>query len=258
MDRLAIHEFGVPSIVLMENAARNAAGVAMDMLGARRGLRVLVVCGTGNNGGDGLAIARHLSNEGLGVDVLLAGPRRACSSDCAVNLEIARRMGLIARRAWSIASSGEIDWDALLEFLESCLARRPALIVDALLGTGLSRHVAGGLARVIEGINAAGEPSRIVARSAARPGAGRRRVPHVLAVDVPSGLDGDTGRVLGVAVRATTTVTFVGVKPGFLRPGADAYVGGVIVADIGAPRALVERFGRPLERRRARARTEAP
>ncbi len=98
------------------------------------------------------------------------------------------------------------------------------LIVDAIFGTGLARPVRGAAAEMIERINAAEAP--------------------VLAVDVPSGLDCDTGRALGTAVKATRTVTFVGPKSGFFEPGARRYTGTVVVADIGAPVELVERFGR--------------
>ena len=210
VDRAAIDEYGIPGIVLMENAARGLAAEALNMLGDRvQGAEVLVICGSGNNGGDGYALARHLHNAGARpVLAALGAPR--LGTDAAVNRAICQRMGL------AIAGPDSLD--------DHSDAR---LVVDALFGTGLDRPVEGRAAEVIDWINAAGRP--------------------VLAVDVPSGLDCDTGRPLGRAVRAKATVTFVARKPGLVEPPGLDYAGRVTVADIGAPRALVERLGRPLE-----------
>ncbi|MHC5023863.1 MAG: NAD(P)H-hydrate epimerase [Planctomycetota bacterium] len=210
VDQAAIGEYGIPGIVLMENASRGLASHALVMVGPkrRRPRTVLIVCGSGNNGGDGYALARHLHNER--IDVVLAalrGPDPA--SDAGVNHAICARLGV------PVIEPDRLDRHAGAD-----------LVVDAIFGTGLDRPVHGAAAEVIEWINRAARP--------------------VLAVDVPSGLDCDTGRPLGVTVRATRTVTFVGLKPGFLELEAQPFVGEVHVAGIGAPRELLERFGRPL------------
>jgi NAD(P)H-hydrate epimerase len=206
VDRAAIEQFGIPGIVLMENAARALADQALAMVGHALGAEVLIVCGTGNNGGDGWALARHLHNEGLRPVVAALGDPRP-ESDAGVNCAICRRMKI------EEVPIGDLDRH-----------RDAALVVDALFGTGLGRPITGAAADAIEWINASGRP--------------------VLAVDVPSGLDCDTGRRLGATVRATVTVTFVGSKPGFETMEAQQWVGEVVIGDIGAPRALVERFGR--------------
>jgi NAD(P)H-hydrate epimerase len=203
LDRLAVEEFGIPSILLMENAAIGVAAAALKMV--RRGARIAIYCGPGNNGGDGLAAARHLVNAGAEVEIVLSGPGRKYSGDAVVNYRIARAMGIPVRASASA---------------------RPALIIDALLGTGLDRAVEGTIKRLIARINS------------------RPRGVRVLAVDIPSGLDANTGEPLGDAVRADATVTLVGLKVGFLNPQARPYIGKVQVAGIGAPSELVRRLGR--------------
>lgn len=212
VDRAAIAEYGIPGIVLMENAARALAVEALAMLPVAGG-SVVIVCGSGNNGGDGWALARHLHNAGTGVAVAPLGEPRE-GGDAAVNCRICRAMLI-----------GEIAVDDLPAQLQAC-----DLVVDAIFGTGLDRAVTGAAAAVIERINECGRP--------------------VLAVDVPSGLDCDTGRPLGNAVRATRTVTFIARKPGMDVEAAMAYTGHVVVGDIGAPVELLERFGRKKECRK--------
>jgi NAD(P)H-hydrate epimerase len=203
VDRAATEEYGIPGIVLMENAARALAAETLDMLGGSGG-RVVIVCGAGNNGGDGWALARHLHNAGVDVTVVsMRAPR--VDTDAAVNCRIARAMGVPSVAANAIGAVGE-----------------PDVIVDAIFGTGLDRPIGGDAVTVIDWINGAGCP--------------------VLAVDLPSGLDCDTGAVLGVAVRAARTVSFVGTKPAFAVPAARPYVGTVVIGDIGAPRELARRL----------------
>ncbi len=204
VDRAAIEEYGLPGIVLMENASRALASEALRMQGDAGG-RVLIICGSGNNGGDGWALARHLHNAGVRAVVAGLGEPRP-EGDAGVNCGIARKMGIEVVAVDDLDECGDVD-----------------LIVDAIFGTGLDREVSGRAAEVIEWINASGRP--------------------VLAVDVPSGLDCDTGRPLGVCVKASVTVSFVGYKPAFNELCAQPLVGEVIVGDIGAPRELVSRFG---------------
>jgi NAD(P)H-hydrate epimerase len=212
VDAACVAEFGIPGIVLMENAAISLAAVARDILenaSASRDARVLIICGPGNNGGDGFALARHLSNDGYRIQLARLGTPKH-DTDAATNWRICRAMKIEECEITSIDS---------LEPHRNC-----ALIVDALLGTGLDRPVTGLAAEIIQWINRSGCP--------------------VLAADVPSGLDCDTGRPLGVAVNATRTVTFVALKEGFLRAESRAWTGQVTVAPIGAPLALIERLGR--------------
>ncbi len=214
VDRQAIQAYGIPGIVLMENAARGLANEAIKMLGdgGASSSLVFIFCGSGNNGGDGYAAARLLHNSGVQVVIVPLGSPRP-ESDAGVNDEICRRMGL-----------KRIEFGAVNEFAQRSHIN---LIIDAIYGTGLDRNVTGTAADAINWINASGSP--------------------VLAADVPSGLHCDRGEILGVAVRATRTVTFVGWKKGFLRPDAQKMLGEVIVADIGAPRELVERYGQPMK-----------
>ncbi len=224
VDRLATEEFGLPSIVLMENAAIHCADVALDLLEDRDETRALILCGPGNNGGDGFAIARHLANQGVEPVIVLASEREKYEPDAAANLRVAERMGIAIEGFDPSNAPGAVHPAA-----RRGPGDRPGLVIDALLGTGLERAVREPIASLIAEINALG----------------RTGVP-VLAVDIPSGLDCDTGEPLGAAVRATVTVTFVGLKRGFLSLAAQPYVGDVVVADIGVPRALVGRLGTPL------------
>jgi NAD(P)H-hydrate epimerase len=188
LDRRATDEFGIPSLLLMENAGAAVARTAAQMLATRQSHthppRTVVVAGRGNNGGDGFVAARHLHADGWDVRMVLAGPEERVQGDARVNLETLRRAGVP------------------LEVVETALDRFEAdLIVDALLGTGLRGDPTGLSAGLIEAINRSQAP--------------------VLAVDVPSGLDADTGRA-AVCVRAACTVTFALPKAGLLLyPGRE-------------------------------------
>jgi len=208
IDRRAIEEFGVPGVVLMENAGRGAAEV-LHALGV--GGRVVICCGKGNNGGDGFVIARHLDNKAVPVHVWLFARPEELTGDAAIHYHIIARSGL----PLTVAGA---DFDEAAFRAELGTA---TWVVDALFGTGLSGPVRPPFDRVIAAINACGRP--------------------VLAVDIPSGLDCDTGQPLGPTVRATHTVTFVAEKQGFAAPEARAWLGTVHVVDIGAPRVLLEK-----------------
>lgn len=225
LDRLAVEEYRVPSILLMENAARGITGAVLEAIDGDDEARVLIVCGPGNNGGDGLAAARHLHNAGVPVCVLLAGEDGVLSPDSRTNLAIVRAMGLPLVQD---PSQPDRAFDSALAKLPN-----PTLILDALLGTGVDRAVTGALAQTIARINRQ-----------------RSKECAVFAVDLPSGLDADTGRPAlgadgapGACVRADMTVTLAGLKEGFLNDHAREYVGDLIVVDIGAPIELIERLG---------------
>lgn len=208
VDRCAVDEYGLPGIVLMENAARGLAENVAEMIGDELA-RVLIVCGAGNNGGDGYALARHLHNAGVDVALLPLNEPKA-RTDAGINAAICHKMKLRRFEPVQLNGMGDIT-----------------LVVDAVFGTGLDREVTGKAREVIEWMNASGRP--------------------VLAVDVPSGMDCNTGETLGAAVQATRTVTFGGMKTGFLQPMGEALVGEVDVVDIGVPSEVLERFGRRLQ-----------
>lgn len=204
LDQAAARDYALPTLLLMDAAARGVADEVAARYGPLAGKRIAVACGKGSNGGDGLAIARHLHTRAAAdVTVLLAADPDTLAGDARANYDMARAFGIPLCDA---SATGET------------LAQAD-IIVDALLGTGLKGGVAGTLAAVIDAINAA-------------------RVP-VISVDVPSGLDADTGRVDGACVRANVTVTFAFAKVGLCCfPGVD-YAGDIVVADIGFPRALM-------------------
>jgi hydroxyethylthiazole kinase-like uncharacterized protein yjeF len=222
VDRRATADYGIPSVVLMENAALHLAEVVLDVCESD-GPRVLILCGPGNNGGDGLAAARHLHNDGVRVEIVLSGPGSRLNGDAATNLAIDRAMGLPIREA-SETNPGEAVHAAVAAMGGT------DVVVDALLGTGLTRTVTGPTAALIAEVNRLGSEGATV-----------------VAADLPSGLDCDSGEPLGAAVRADTTVSFAGLKAGFVRLPAQEYIGDVVVADIGAPRELIEQLGRRLE-----------
>jgi len=212
MDRLTIEEIGIPGVVLMENAARGAVRVFLDHFAPPLNSRVLILCGRGNNGGDGYVMARYLSEAGLKVTVLVLAEFTKIAGDALVNLEILRRMGL---EIPEIASEGQ--WKKQRRLLKDC-----EFIIDGLLGTGLNSTVRGFYARVIEELNRVNKP--------------------VTAIDIPSGLNADTGQVMGVAVQADLTITFGFPKIGQLAfPGA-GLVGRLVRIDIGIPEAVAQRI----------------
>jgi NAD(P)H-hydrate epimerase len=212
VDRLAIHEYGVPGIVLMENAGVGAARL-LESVGIRG--PVVIVCGKGNNGGDGFVIGRHLDAAGHAVRFLLACEHDGIAGDAGVNRVVVERSCLDIE---CLAGGDQAAWEAALAGAD--------WIVDALLGTGASGPPAGDVATAIAAINAVRE------RCGAR----------VLAVDLPSGLDCDTGHAAGVCVHADLTATFVARKLGFNAAGSAAFTGQVCVIGIGAPRAVLDRF----------------
>jgi NAD(P)H-hydrate epimerase len=204
IDRLAIERYNIPGIVLMENAARAVVDAACAMLNNDCMGEIVILCGGGNNGGDGLAVARHLHNRGADVGILLTSDPTKYQGEAAANWQIVQAMELRA-----------VPWNA-----EELSRRQSLLIIDAIFGTGLTQ-----LPR-----DPFGEIVKVV---------GHMRVP-VLAVDIPSGMDCDTGKPLGPAcMKAARTVTFVAEKIGFAEPTAAEYLGQVIVGDIGCPRELI-------------------
>jgi NAD(P)H-hydrate epimerase len=209
IDRRAIEEFHVPGVVLMENAGRNAA----VLLHERAPLaRVVIVCGKGNNAGDGFVMARHLENLGHAVRLVLACDPADLRGDAAITWRIVATSGI---PVVVLAAASAAEWEHSLSGAD--------WIVDALLGTGAVGAPRGVMATAIAAVN----------KAAAEHDAG------VFAVDLPSGLDCDTGTAAGRCVRATLTATFVARKVGFDMPTAREWLGAVHVLDIGAPAAVL-------------------
>ena len=205
VDAWAIDTLGIPGVVLMENAGCRCAGLIEEKLKDLSAPKVCIFCGTGNNGGDGYVIARQLSNSGFEATVVVCGDRGKIKGDAKINLDILERMGQpieLLNPAQCDTAAGVADFVAGADML-----------VDSLFGTGLSGQIRDDYRLLIESLNACEYP--------------------ILAVDIPSGLDCDTGRPLGAAIQASWTVTFVAVKKGFTSAEATRYTGEIFVASIG-------------------------
>lgn len=221
LDRRAAEDFGIPSIVLMENAALGLCQHALEMVKGAHDPTVLICCGPGNNGGDGLALARHLHNRSISVHVVTTQADDAYTGDARTNLTILRMMGIRIE----VLENGQLP-----ETIDT-----PTLVVDALFGTGLTRPIEGVAGELIRWVNTTCDQS----------------TSQMLAVDTPSGLDLQTGFPLGeVVIRADRTVTFAGLKPGMSRMEAQEFLGEVHVVPIGIPIELVVELGRPIKPKR--------
>lgn len=243
VDRLAIHELGIPGIVLMENAGRNATE-AIQRYMKQRGATLesaLIFCGGGNNGGDGYVIARHLHNHGIQVHILTTKPIDQLTGDAAINAIICRKMNLDIQPA--------NHSQALLQDAGS--SSPPDLIIDALLGTGFTGDLRPDMLNLIQAINATRDTT-VAHHPDDTPGVPPQRpaiAPVIAAIDLPSGLDCDTGRPpdnpAQAAVHADLTITFVAPKLGFTKPEAKPYLGELEVADIGVPPELIAQITNP-------------
>ena len=208
VDKAAIERYHIAGIVLMENAGRNAAALIRNIFGEKGG--ALICCGAGNNGGDGCVIARHLHNAGWHVRLLVTGDVSRMTPDMRANHAIVDAMGL--------ESTVAPDADRQRHVVQSIHADE--VLIDCLLGTGFRGKVRSPTAELIETMNTVGKRAMV-------------------AIDVPSGLDCDTGAPSNATIRADLTITFVAAKTGFTRQTAAPFVGQVEVADIGVPRELV-------------------
>lgn len=203
-DRRAISKLGVPQAILMENAGRSVAEGAADVLGGVRGKLIAIVCGKGNNGGDGFVAARHLLAAGATVRVIMLARQSDLGGETRRQFAILRRLekgrgGLVILPA---ASSKRFTG-----------AGRPAAVIDAILGTGFRGKLRGPVKRAVEWINAAGCP--------------------VISVDIPSGLNSDDGTVTDLSVRADLCVTMGTLKTGMLLGSGPEMCGRIIVANLG-------------------------
>ncbi|MGC9260601.1 MAG: NAD(P)H-hydrate epimerase [Phycisphaerae bacterium] len=209
VDRRAVEQFGIPMVALMENAGRQVADITRSY--TLEGSAVLILVGAGNNGGDGLVAARHLANRGHAVRIVLIAEESKFKGAAQTQLQIVRSMNLPVQ---VLPQSTQ----ALSQWLEQ--SHVGDAVIDAMFGTGLNRPLDGLVRELIVNLNAAGQ--------------------RVVSVDLPSGLDCDTGKPLGVVVQAAHTVSFCGMKIGFDCPEAIRYLGQISIGDIGAPLALLQ------------------
>lgn len=209
MDKLALDNYGIPAILLMENAGRAACAAMAQQLKGLTGKTICVLAGSGNNGGDAFAAVRYMVNQGARVKVFLAGSAAHLKPPAAMNRDICVKMGMEIQPLETAR-----DWEKL-----QLVLRFANGVIDGLLGTGFSGPLRETAARLVQLVNASGCP--------------------VVAIDVPSGINADTGAVVSDAVQATVTVTLGLPKPGnFLCPGA-SYTGKLVVDDIGLPLELL-------------------
>jgi NAD(P)H-hydrate epimerase len=210
IDRKTIEEVGIPGPVLMENAGLQIVRVIRAIFPQPELERIVIVAGKGNNGGDGLVVARHLFNNGAKPLVLILGTKEEVRGDAALNLKIADAIGVAI-----IEIRSPEDWKKQKKALGEA-----TMIVDAIFGTGLAKPAAGLYAQAIRDIN------KVMA--------------FKLAVDIPSGLSSDSFQVIGPAVKADLTVTLAAPKIAHVFPPAEDLVGDFLVADISVPRHLFE------------------
>jgi NAD(P)H-hydrate epimerase len=200
IDRHAVETLGLPSLALMENAGLGATRELLTRFADRLG-HVVIFGGPGQNGGDGWVVARHLRNQGVYVTPVLVGARDKVGGDAATNLAVLEAMGVAVRDA------DGLDLSSLLS--------DATLVVDGLFGTGLDRPLGDLFAEVVEAVNACAAP--------------------VLALDIPSGVHGESGAIMGVAVRADVTATFAAQKRGLHQHPGRGRAGEIVLVSIGVP-----------------------
>jgi len=199
LDETAIKRCGVPALILMENAGRGVFDIVMKM----RPATVTVVCGRGNNAGDGFVTARHLINAGVKTHLILLGRGSQLKQDALVNYSILKRLKYPVQEITRLTAK------------TLALIREADVVVDAIFGVGLNREITGPFKSAIETLN--------------------REAKKIVAVDIPSGLDGTSGEIYGVCIKAHKTVTFSFAKQGFYQNEGPRHTGRVVVLDIGIP-----------------------
>jgi len=209
-DRFTIDDIGIPSLVLMENAGRQVVAAIEAAYEARLNGRVAVLCGPGNNGGDGFVVARTLLQRGVDASVFVIGSLAAVRGDARLNLDILGRLGV------SVVEIGdEQSWELHFSEISQC-----TLIVDAIFGTGLRSALGGMMETVVADVNASSIP--------------------IVSIDLPSGLSADTPHLIGDCIDASMTVTLAAPKLPLVLPPGEAHAGDVVIADIGIPHDVIE------------------
>lgn len=214
-DRQTIEEIGIPSMVLMENAGRQVVAALEAAYDDLQDRHVAILCGPGNNGGDGFVVARTLYQRGVGVSVFVIGTMAAIKGDARLNVEILGRLGLTV-----VEVSDEQAWELHFSEISNC-----DLIVDAIFGTGLKSALAGMMETVAADVNASGIP--------------------VTAIDLPTGLSADHADPIGECIQAAMTVTLAAPKLPLVLPPGEAKAGNIVVADIGIPPEVIDNLAGP-------------
>jgi NAD(P)H-hydrate epimerase len=214
-DRRTIHEIGIPSIVLMENAGRQAVAAMEAAFEDLASSRVAVLCGRGNNGGDGFVVARTLIQRGVETLVFLIGSVSDVQGDARTNIEVLGRIGLTI-----VEITSAQDWELHFSEISEC-----GVVVDAMLGTGFHGELTGMLQTVVADVNALGVP--------------------VVAIDLPTGLSADSAELDGEAIEASMTVTLAAPKIPLVFPPADSHAGDLVIADIGIPHPVIDELDGP-------------
>jgi ADP-dependent NAD(P)H-hydrate dehydratase / NAD(P)H-hydrate epimerase len=214
-DRQTIDDIGLPSIVLMENAGRQAVAAMEAAFEDLASSKVAVICGRGNNGGDGFVVARTLAQRGIEATVFLLGSVAEVRGDARTNLEILGRVGLTV-----VEVTTAQEWELHFSEISEC-----DLIVDAIVGTGFHGPLTGLLETVVADVNGLGAP--------------------VVAIDLPTGVSADSHELEGEAIEASMTVTLAAPKVPLILPPADAYGGDLVIADIGIPASVIDELDGP-------------
>src|SRR3954453_13219953 len=214
-DRRTTDDIGIPSLVLMENAGRQAVAAMEAMYSDLLDRQVGLLGGRGNNGGDGFVIARTLVQRGVDVAVFLIGSVGDVRGDARVNLEVLGRLGLTI-----VEVADSQAWELHFSEVSDC-----SLIVDAIFGTGLNAPVSGLIESVITDVNASGIP--------------------VVSIDLPSGLSADSCDTIGESIEAGTTVTLGAPKLPLVLPPAEMRAGDIVIADIGIPSEVFDSLDGP-------------
>ena len=209
-DRFTIEEIGIPSLVLMENAGRQVVAAMEAAYETRLNGRVAVLCGRGNNGGDGFVVARTLLQRGIDAAVFVVGALADVRGDAKANLDILGRLGVTV-----VEINDEQSWELHFSEISQC-----TLIVDAIFGTGLKSALAGMMETIVADVNASAIP--------------------IVSIDLPSGLSADTPHVIGDCVDASMTVTLAAPKLPLVLPPGEEHAGDVVIADIGIPHEVIE------------------
>lgn len=215
MDQKTIHSFGIPGQVLMENAGRGAVRVLLSKINSKDTQKIAVLAGRGNNGGDGFVMARYLLEKGCRITVFLLAPKEAVKGDAKVNMQLFEKL---CDRS-SDASLVEIRDETEFKTNRSRLLHHD-LFVDAVLGTGLNSDLRGLIKEAVDLMNESAKP--------------------VFAVDIPSGLNADTGKPMGTAVKAFATATFAFAKAGHLLYPGNLHTGELSIVDIGIPKFIAD------------------
>ena len=214
-DRRTIEEIGIPSLVLMENAGRQVVAAIEAVHSDLVERKVAVLCGRGNNGGDGFVVARTLMQRGIDVSVFLIGSVGEVRGDARTNLEVLGRLGVTV-----VEIADSQAWELHFSEIGDC-----TLIVDAIFGTGLNAPLAGLMETVVADVNGSGIP--------------------IVAIDLPSGLSADTHEPIGDSIEAGMTVTLAAPKISLVLPPAELRAGDIVIADIGIPGGIIEALDGP-------------